>query len=115
MAHLIPNNLRQLRACLSCSLIKTMEQFENDGCENCDSFLHMRNNRDNVYDCTSSNFDGMIAACQMEDSWVAKWQRIDKLKPGVYAMSVSGRLPPYVIRDMTALNIAYKSRDTSKR
>ena len=48
MADSIPKDLRQLRACLSCSLIKTMEQFETDGCDNCDSFLHMRDNRDNV-------------------------------------------------------------------
>jgi len=92
-----------------------MEQFESDGCDNCDSFLHMRDNRDNVYDCTSSNFDGMVAACQMEDSWVAKWQRIQNFKPGVYAMSVSGRLPPTVVRDMRSANITYRSRDTSKR
>ena len=48
MADSIPKDLRGLRACLSCSLIKTMEQFESDGCDNCDSFLHMRDNRDNV-------------------------------------------------------------------
>ena len=48
MADSIPKDLRGLRACLSCSLIKTMEQFENDGCDNCDSFLHMRDNKDNV-------------------------------------------------------------------
>ena len=35
-------------------------------------------NRDNVYDCTSSNFEGMIASCKPEDSWVCKWQRISK-------------------------------------
>ena len=48
MADSIPKDLRGLRACLSCSLIKTMEQFESDGCDNCDSFLHMRDNKDNV-------------------------------------------------------------------
>ena len=36
----------------------------------------MKNNRENVYDCTSSNFDGMIASAKPEDSWVCKWQRI---------------------------------------
>jgi len=39
-------------------LLQTLDQFEYDGCENCDKFLHMKNNRDNVLDCTSSNFDG---------------------------------------------------------
>ncbi|CAG0913679.1 unnamed protein product [Notodromas monacha] len=53
---------RNLRACLVCSLIKTMEQFEHDGCDNCDAYLRMKSNRDNVYDCTSSNFDGSFRA-----------------------------------------------------
>ena len=34
---------------------------------------------------------------------------------GVYAISVSGRLPAAVQRDMRASNIAHRSRDTSKR
>jgi transcription elongation factor SPT4 len=62
------------------ALFQTFEQFENDGCDNCDEFLNLKNNRDNVYDCTSSNFDGMIGACKPEDSWVCKWQRISKLE-----------------------------------
>lgn len=32
-----------------------------DGCENCDEFLRMKNNKDNIYDCTSTNFDGYIS------------------------------------------------------
>lgn len=42
------------------SLFQTFDQFEYDGCDNCDEFLRMKNNRDNVYDCTSSNFDGYV-------------------------------------------------------
>ena len=119
----IPKDLRQLRACLSCSLVKvslviyffddwikwnhfllrfsqTSDQWENDGCENCEAILNMRGNRDNVYDCTSANFDGMVASCKPDDSWVCKWQRISKFKPGVYAISVTGRLPQQIVRDM---------------
>lgn len=59
---------------------QSFDQFEYEGCDNCDEFLRMKNNRDNVYDCTSSNFDGMIALMSPEDSWVAKWQRISKHK-----------------------------------
>ena len=36
-----------------------------------------------MYDCTSSNFEGMIASCKPEDSWVCKWQRISKFTKGV--------------------------------
>ena len=69
----VPKDLRQLRACLVCSLIKSFDQFERDGCDNCESVLTLRRNRDNVYDCTSANFEGMIASCKPEDSWVCRW------------------------------------------
>ncbi|MBN3282379.1 SPT4H factor, partial [Polyodon spathula] len=54
----------------------------------------MKGNREMVYDCTSSSFDGVIAMMSPEDSWVSKWQRISNFKPGVYAVTVTGRLPP---------------------
>lgn len=110
----IPKELRNLRACLLCSMIKTIDQFELDGCENCEQFLGMKGNRDMVYDCTSANFDGMIAMMNPEDSWVAKWQRINSLSKGMYAISVSGKLPPGIIRELKSRGITYKSRDTSQ-
>lgn len=30
-----PDKLKQLRACLTCKLIKTSEQWRENGCENC--------------------------------------------------------------------------------
>lgn len=56
----LPKSLRGLRACLMCSLIKSTDQFEQDGCDNCEAFLKMKDNRDVVYDCTSQNFDGWV-------------------------------------------------------
>lgn len=38
----------------------------------------MKNSKDNVYDSTSNNFDGVIAVMSPEDSWVCKWQRISE-------------------------------------
>ncbi|CAD7078396.1 unnamed protein product [Hermetia illucens] len=111
----IPKDLRGLRACLVCSLVKTFEQFEYDGCDNCEEFLQMKNNKDQVYDCTSNNFDGIIAVMSPEDSWVTKWQRINRFCKGIYAISVSGRLPNATIRDMKNRGIPYRSRDTSQR
>lgn len=90
----VPKDLRHLRACLLCSLVKTIDQFEYDGCDNCEAYLQMKGNREMVYECTSSSFDGVIAMMSPEDSWVAKWQRIGNFKPGVYAVTVTGRLPP---------------------
>nr|CAG4636731.1 EOG090X0NWO [Eubosmina coregoni]SVE70230.1 EOG090X0NWO [Eubosmina coregoni] len=112
---IVPKDLRGLRACLVCSLIKTKDQFEMDGCDNCDEFLRIKNNADNMYDCTSSNFDGIIALMSPEDSWVAKWQRINRKVKGCYAVSVSGRLPDNFIREMKSRGITYRSRDTSSR
>ncbi|XP_025093012.1 transcription elongation factor SPT4-like [Pomacea canaliculata] len=111
----IPKNLRNLRACLLCSLVKTIEQFEFDGCDNCEEYLHMKNNRDIVYDCTSSNFDGLIGLMSPEDSWVAKWQKTERMVKGCYAVSVTGRLPPGVVRDLRSKGIEYRQRDTSQK
>ncbi|TMW39902.1 hypothetical protein DOY81_015018 [Sarcophaga bullata] len=36
----IPKDLRGLRACLVCSLVKTFDQFEYDGCDNCDEGIY---------------------------------------------------------------------------
>ena len=35
-----PSSLRGIRACKRCGILKTLEQFINDGCENC-PFLEM--------------------------------------------------------------------------
>jgi transcription elongation factor SPT4 len=112
---IVPKDLRHLRACLVCSLVKTVEQFELDGCDNCESFLGLQNNRDAIDDCTSSNFDGLIAMMAPEDSWVAKWQRIRNLKRGCYAVSVSGSLPDHISRELQSRGIPYKNRDRTMK
>ena len=94
----VPKDLRHLRSCLLCSLVKTIDQFEYDGCDNCEAYLQLKGNREMVYECTSSSFDGVISMITPEDSWVAKWQRISNFKPGVYAVTVTGRLPPGMCR-----------------
>jgi len=107
----IPKDLRNLRACLLCSLIKSFDQFQKNGCDNCDVFLQMKGNPDSVYENTSANFDGMIAMMNPQQSWVAKWQRIGSLNPGMYAVSVSGKLQPALVRELKSQGIHYKSRD----
>lgn len=39
----------------------------------------------------------------------------DRFNKGIYAISVSGKLPPVAIRDMKNRGIPYKSRDNSTR
>lgn len=111
----IPKDLRHLRACLLCSMVKTLEQFELDGCDNCERFLRLKGDRDQTLSCTSSNFDGVVSMMSPEDSWVAKWQRIEKLRPGCYAVSVSGKLPSSVVKELKSRRIPYRSRDTSTK
>ena len=56
MAARVPEDEKDLRACLFCSLIKTANQFMQHGCENCEEFLEMADNADRMYQCTSTNF-----------------------------------------------------------
>lgn len=113
LAERVPRDLRNLRACLLCSLVKTFDEFEQKGCDNCEYLLGLKHNRDMIYDCTSNNFDGLAAVVTPEESWVAKWLRINTLKPGVYAISVSGKLTPPIIRELKSRGIHPKSRDRS--
>lgn len=73
----VPKDLRGLRACKLCSMVKvstnlpifdlftgnmtchqSQDQFYYNGCDNCERFLKMKGNRETIQDCTSSNFDG---------------------------------------------------------
>lgn len=53
----------------------------------------MMQDTDQVIRCTTSNYDGLIALIRPEESWVAKWQRIEKRVPGLYAVKTEGNLP----------------------
>ncbi|KAJ3192082.1 Transcription elongation factor SPT4 [Irineochytrium annulatum] len=84
-------NRRTWRACIRCAIIKTRDQFQREGCDNCEEVLGVR---DNVGKFTTAQFDGMIAMMEPGASWVAKWQRCDKYVPGMYAIRVTGKKPP---------------------
>jgi transcription elongation factor SPT4 len=87
----IPLEMKKLRACLRCSLIKTVDQFYDEGCENC-PFLRLDGQLPRVMEATTAYYEGMIALVSPEGSWVARWQRIEKSFPGLYAISVVGEL-----------------------
>eukprot|EP00591_Stephanopyxis_turris_P004321 CAMPEP_0195519594 /NCGR_PEP_ID=MMETSP0794_2-20130614/15112_1 /TAXON_ID=515487 /ORGANISM="Stephanopyxis turris, Strain CCMP 815" /LENGTH=131 /DNA_ID=CAMNT_0040648777 /DNA_START=110 /DNA_END=502 /DNA_ORIENTATION=+ len=86
-----PAALKGLRACKRCGIIKTLEQFMNDGCENC-PFLEMNDTTDRANMCTTAFFEGQCAVMDPRESWAAKWLRVDAYLPGVYAISVTGQL-----------------------
>ncbi|CAI2349085.1 unnamed protein product [Caenorhabditis sp. 36 PRJEB53466] len=107
MAASVPADLRNLRACLLCSLIKSVDNFVKEGCENCQE-LHLKGDEEKVYDCTSANYDGMISAMSNDESWVCKWQKMTRKVKGMYAISVSGSLPSNVVSDLKSMGIRYK-------
>ena len=105
MSDPIPRDVHNLRACLLCHLIKHADQFEKNGCENCEEYLGLRHNRDMVASCTTSNFSGMITLCQPDDSWVARWQKLSKRVRGMYAIDVSGKLPSGIVAELQSMGV----------
>ncbi|KOS19705.1 Transcription elongation factor SPT4 [Escovopsis weberi] len=88
-----PGQSRYLRACMVCSVVLTFNRFRDEGCPNCEEFLHLAGSPDQIESCTSQVFEGLISLADPSTSWVAKWQRLDNYVPGVYAIKVSGQLP----------------------
>ena len=68
-----------------------------EGCPNCEAILGLQNNSDAIQECTSQVYEGLISMGDPEQSWVAKWQRLEKYVPGVYAVKVVGTLPSEVL------------------
>ncbi|KAK8803520.1 hypothetical protein WA158_001214 [Blastocystis sp. Blastoise] len=96
----IPADVNSLCACKRCHLVKTKDQFYNDGCDNCDDFLHMKEDYDLVEQYTSIYFDGLISMFENTESWVANWEGIGSLKCGMYAIQVTGQLPEETQEDL---------------
>ncbi|KAJ2970347.1 hypothetical protein NQ176_g8226 [Zarea fungicola] len=69
------------------------QRFRDEGCPNCEEFLHLAGSQDQIESCTSQVFEGVITLADPSKSWVAKWQRLDGYVAGVYAIKVSGQLP----------------------
>lgn len=58
--NVIPHDLRQLRACMICSLVKTQQQFLENGCENCDEFIELAGDGEKISQCTTPSFEGFV-------------------------------------------------------
>ena len=110
---IIPRELRNLRACKLCSLVKTVDHFLYYGCDNCEHLLKMRKNKALVDDFTSNTYDGIISLMCPKESWVSKWKRLETFVPGCYAISVTGELPSAKVEELRDSGIRYRSRDSS--
>ena len=64
-------------------------------------------------DCTSQVYEGLITLAEPATSWVARWQRLDKYVPGVYATKVVGTLPEEVLQQLEDSGVQYYPRDGS--
>eukprot|EP00548_Thalassiothrix_antarctica_P000829 CAMPEP_0194147086 /NCGR_PEP_ID=MMETSP0152-20130528/22513_1 /TAXON_ID=1049557 /ORGANISM="Thalassiothrix antarctica, Strain L6-D1" /LENGTH=127 /DNA_ID=CAMNT_0038847775 /DNA_START=96 /DNA_END=475 /DNA_ORIENTATION=- len=93
-----PSSLRGVRACKRCGILKTMEQFMNEGCENC-PFFDM-NDIDGVNRYLTAFYEGQAAVMDPQESWAAKWIRVDSFFPGVYAIQVTGALERDIEEDL---------------
>ena len=56
----IPKDLKRLRCCLRCHLIKNMDQFVGDGCENCPELSGMKGSQEKVGETTTDKYYGFI-------------------------------------------------------
>ena len=106
----VPLGDKKLRACLVTGLVKTEDQFLREGNDNVPC-LNMQGDREMVAQCTSANFDGMIAIMKPSESWAARWQGISTFVPGCYALRVRGTLPSEHIVTLEDNNIPYRSLD----
>jgi transcription elongation factor SPT4 len=105
----VPLNLKTVRACKRCGLLKTQGQFYDEGCENC-PFLEMTDNMERVNSCTTAFFEGTAAVMDPGESWAAKWIRVDNYLPGVYAITVTGQLDRDVEEDLENRGIRWRCR-----
>ncbi|KAK5149376.1 Transcription elongation factor SPT4 [Oleoguttula sp. CCFEE 6159] len=108
-----PSQQRSLRACMVCSIVQLQSRFHSLGCPNCEEFLELVGSQDNIHECTSQVFEGLITLADPGQSWVAKWQRLEGYVPGVYAVKVVGIQPEEVINAIEAAGVKYIPRDGS--
>lgn len=107
----VPNDLKSIRACKRCGILKTQAQFYDDGCDNC-PFLDMADNMERVNSCTTAFYEGQAAILDPRESWAAKWIRVDNCLPGVYAITVTGQLDRDVEEDLENRGIRWRCRPT---
>lgn len=108
----VPDQLRGIRACKRCGILKTLDQFINDGCENC-PFLEMVDNQDRCSTCTTAFFEGQAAIMDPRESWAAKWIRVDTYLPGVYAITVTGAFDRETEENLESRGIRWRCRPAS--
>ena len=71
-----PEELKKLKACVDCHLVKTQKQFNSEGCNNCGY------KGPEMVDKSTSKFKGIIAITDPKKSWAAKY--LGKSKKNIF-------------------------------
>lgn len=111
--YVLPSQQKHLRACMVCSIVQLHAHFLAHGCPNCEPYLALAHSTENVEECTSQVWEGLITLADPTASWVARWQRLDGYVTGVYAVKVVGTLPDERIQDIEDAGGRYVPRDGS--
>ena len=53
-------------------MVKTDEQFQERGCDNCDRYVQLRDDKERVQSVTSSRISGFIGMIDPQKSWVGR-------------------------------------------
>ena len=78
----VPNSLKKLRACIFCKFILNHDKWNKlEMCPNCPDSRGLLD--------TTDCFESVISLILPKKSWVAEWQIMQNLIPGVYAMAIS--------------------------
>merc|ERR1719235_1542023 len=77
----------------------TRGQFVELGCpqESCKE-LDMKQQEGRVMACTTGNFTGCIAIMNPK-GWVARFNGLDGVRPGCYALAVEGKIPDFILHE----------------
>ncbi|KAI9807279.1 MAG: Transcription elongation factor SPT4 [Piccolia ochrophora] len=110
-AFVAPGQQRNLRACMVCSIVQLQSRFMREGCPNCEDILALQGSSEAIEECTSQVFEGLVTLADPAQSWVARWQRLDKYVGGVYAVKVMGTLPEDARQRLEDAGKPYRPRD----
>jgi hypothetical protein len=95
-----PDSLLSLRACSTCRLVKTLNQFQDGFCDNCwrewadgatPGSLKKTRCMDLAMENTTADFEGMTSMMRPFDSWVGKWLKMSALLFGWLPLGRAGR------------------------
>jgi transcription elongation factor SPT4 len=75
--------------------------------------FYQADNPERANACTTAFFEGSAAIMDPRESWAAKWIRVDNYLPGVYAISVTGKLDKEIEDDLESRGIRWRCRPGS--